>query len=221
MSMLCTLVIAFFMQVAIANAATIYSYVGPTFNSFGSGGVQTPTPGPDNPYDNTMQITGWFKTDQPLADNLPYTSLNSLVIDFSFSDGVNTINMADIGSLDCEPGIYNCWYVETDGDGNITDWLIGIATKNLGEMEIGDSRNYIFTETYAMVDLGAIQTCTAVMFGACVSVDNVYGHVWDQPRGVWTTTVVPVPAALPLLAFGLGALGFVGWRRKQSVVTAD
>ncbi|MDH3380970.1 MAG: VPLPA-CTERM sorting domain-containing protein [Gammaproteobacteria bacterium] len=28
--------------------------------------------------------------------------------------------------------------------------------------------------------------------------------------------VVPIPAALPLFLSGLGALGFVGWRRRQS-----
>lgn len=33
-------------------------------------------------------------------------------------------------------------------------------------------------------------------------------------------TPVPVPAALPLLAFGLGALGFAGWRRKRKAAAA-
>lgn len=31
---------------------------------------------------------------------------------------------------------------------------------------------------------------------------------------------VPLPAALPLLAGGLGMLGFLGWRRKRNAVTA-
>ncbi len=31
---------------------------------------------------------------------------------------------------------------------------------------------------------------------------------------------VPVPAALPLLASGLGALGFIGWRRKRKAAAA-
>jgi hypothetical protein len=30
---------------------------------------------------------------------------------------------------------------------------------------------------------------------------------------------VPLPAALPLLAAGLGVMGFMGWRRKQRAAT--
>ena len=34
------------------------------------------------------------------------------------------------------------------------------------------------------------------------------------------TSVVPVPAALPLFATGLGVLGFAGWRRKRKAAVA-
>lgn len=32
------------------------------------------------------------------------------------------------------------------------------------------------------------------------------------------TSTIPLPAALPLLAAGLGAMGFAGWRRKRNAV---
>ena len=38
------------------------------------------------------------------------------------------------------------------------------------------------------------------------------------PVGVWTVSPplpTPIPAALPLFATGLGALGLIGWRRKR------
>lgn len=45
--------------------------------------------------------------------------------------------------------------------------------------------------------------------------------IWGTNRSILTvdytpSSTVPVPAALPLLASGLGALGFFGWRRKRS-----
>ena len=36
----------------------------------------------------------------------------------------------------------------------------------------------------------------------------------------FTLTPTPLPAALPLFATGLGALGLFGWRRKQKGATA-
>ena len=38
--------------------------------------------------------------------------------------------------------------------------------------------------------------------------------------GETTVYVTPIPAALPLFATGLGALGLLGWRRKKKAATA-
>jgi hypothetical protein len=39
--------------------------------------------------------------------------------------------------------------------------------------------------------------------------------VFDQVNGLATDSATPIPAALPLFATGLGALGLLGWRRKR------
>jgi len=40
---------------------------------------------------------------------------------------------------------------------------------------------------------------------------------WGTSTGTVTT---PLPAALPLFATGLGALGLLGWRRKRKAAAA-
>lgn len=42
----------------------------------------------------------------------------------------------------------------------------------------------------------------------------------DQCPGPTMPSAVPIPAALPLLATALGALGFIGWRRKHRAKAA-
>jgi hypothetical protein len=44
---------------------------------------------------------------------------------------------------------------------------------------------------------------------------NLDGAGADIDNLQFTTTVTPLPAALPLFATGLGVLGLLGWRRKR------
>jgi hypothetical protein len=47
------------------------------------------------------------------------------------------------------------------------------------------------------------------------------GNAWTFITGELTVTqTTPLPAALPLFATGLGALGLLGWRRKRKAQTA-
>lgn len=74
---------------------------------------------------------------------------------------------------------------------------------------------------------------TDTLSGGCTQgffcdVSNV--QPWDNRDGHWAFDIdgvveadvspVPVPAALPLMASGLAALGFVGWRRKRKADAA-
>jgi hypothetical protein len=63
-------------------------------------------------------------------------------------------------------------------------------------------------------------------FGGSVAIDGdnvLIGAFFDDTNGLkvgqahlFSTPVVPIPAALPLFATGLGVLGVVGWRRRKA-----
>jgi choice-of-anchor C domain-containing protein len=65
---------------------------------------------------------------------------------------------------------------------------------------------------------------SGVFFGGAPPNGAAFGPVIDDvsilDRGDSTPLGTPLPAALPLFASGLGALGFVGWRRKRKVAKA-
>lgn len=50
--------------------------------------------------------------------------------------------------------------------------------------------------------------------------DQNSGFYADRTYAVWSVSVVPLPAALPLYGAGIAVLGFIGWRRKQSQTAA-
>jgi len=61
-----------------------------------------------------------------------------------------------------------------------------------------------------------------VTIGCCntgFSFPGTYGPVGEQDnQNQWVSSETPLPAALPLFAGGLGASGFLGWRRKRKAV---
>jgi len=53
-----------------------------------------------------------------------------------------------------------------------------------------------------------------------IGTDIVGGTTFDMAFSLNGESVVPLPAALPLFATGLGALGLLGWRRKRKSAAA-
>jgi len=48
----------------------------------------------------------------------------------------------------------------------------------------------------------------------------VFNPILPLPVGTWSVATTPLPAALPLFATGLGALGLLGWRKRRKVQIA-
>jgi hypothetical protein len=115
----------------------------------------------------------------------------------------------------------------------LTDFSIMYAPEEYGSdnsaiMRITAYLNgaYVGTNTTTAPNPGTWPTGT-LTFNSLLTFDNVVVH-WDSANGatdygpifaadnmIVTPSAVPLPAALPLFATGLGAMGLLGWRRKR------
>ena len=71
------------------------------------------------------------------------------------------------------------------------------------------------TSTWTTFALVGFTNLTNVDFSAVYMGDNVNTIVPDPGFDNINVAETPLPAALPLFATGLGALGLFGWRRKR------
>jgi hypothetical protein len=122
---------------------------------------------------------------------------------------------------------------------------IGALMKN-GDLHIGNSTDvsaatqlaiwkveYGAAFAYTGLDAGAIALAATYLTDAAAGGTgwapegvNLFSEGGNQNLGDWTplggggSNPTPLPAALPLFASGLGALGLLGWRRKRKTQAA-
>lgn len=161
---------------AVAAADTTYSYTGELFNDVS---------GP--PYTTSQRVAGSFTTTAPLPRNRPLSSLDDELIDFSFSDGVQTRTPANT--------FVNELRVSTDADGQIDAWRLVFQATPPATM-IGEVRDVLVSiGPDAAADEGGTGFCLTVTSGICTSFTLTdFGRVLDDP-GTWTRSgeVPPVP----------------------------
>ena len=110
--------------------------------------------------------------------------------EFSFSDGPTTLTSTNfsLSSFD----------IQTSDAGAIIDWAISVSISS-GPASAGIS-------TSNTGDSGFLLGPTTFVGGS-----NSVAGMWSGP-----SLATPLPAALPLFASGLVALGLFGWRRKRN-----
>lgn len=177
---------------ALADTFT-YSYTGHPFNSF-YGSV----------YTTADFVSGEFTLSAPLAPDTPLTGVTPL--SFSFSDGLHTISSIN-------PAAYEAIAIATDGNGNISHWLV-------------DTRLFVGVLEY----IGTVSnngspnpSDYAELAGPSGSGFSVFAYAQNQNNpGTWTETTTPTIAATPepgslmLLATGLAGTGTILRRRRTA-----
>jgi hypothetical protein len=146
-------------------------------------------------YTTSDNVSGSVTLTQPLGDDFS-GPISSILYAFSFSDGVQTISSSTPGVY-LFPGEDN---FETGLSGGITSWAF--------EMNITGAPPQSFIATTTGDD--SVETDSGASGAFVLELGD-----WSYPA-----TATPLPAALPLFATGLGALGLFGGRRKRKASDA-
>ncbi|MCG8548459.1 MAG: VPLPA-CTERM sorting domain-containing protein [Alphaproteobacteria bacterium] len=210
--------LALFNIAGTATAATLYSYTGNNFDlifddSTNVGGTQPGT------YNTSMNIEIAFELLAPLPANQSLTSINSLVQNFSFFDGRNTITDANAAGSN--------FAIATDSSGMISEWSINAWAGD--STFVGGTSSSIFTSNRPGVqiwDQGRISTCVALapppfnVCGGAFSFVSDRGFLQDNP-GIWEisgdVSAVPLPAAFPLFLTVLAGMAGLRWWRRRTI----
>lgn len=127
-----------------------------------------------------MSVSGSFTTLDALGPDLPLADITGQVVAYSFFDGVQTLAAANSEIV--------VFYVATDGQCRISDWVITLW--NTDDPHLIDGMDLQFSEGNTREDgfMGAV--CTSPPPGPCTMTNYLtalhYGAVLDGPPGLWS-----------------------------------
>ena len=195
--------LGFCVSVTAGHAVTVYTYTGNNFTTI----LSDDTP-PNGTYTTSMNVTGSFTLQNPLPANSLVTDITANVLSFSLSDGRHTTTNLNATFATFQIGT---------ALGNINSWFVNAIDGAPIYTAVGDQQRAITTRNQApfIIDIATTIECT--QFSTTCDLNGLDEASIQDNAGTWSvsTSETPLPAALPLFATGLGALGLLGWRRKR------
>ncbi len=172
-----------------------------------------------------LAVYGSGTLDATLVGSFDGSTEYSVTQVFGTTDGVSISGILPIGTFGCDLGISGCSYAGSP-PGPPPSGLVPPS----GLPDNGLNDNLIYYPDYppengSFVDRNGLSY--ALTNGVYINLSAYERDVlvsYSEPGGegandvpTWTLTLIPtpLPAALPLFAGGLGALGLLGWRRKR------
>jgi hypothetical protein len=193
-----------FTAMPVANASTVSTCQSVSFTNGGYDGTGANCPA-DTIFTNTPDPTS------NAAPQLQDGKLNGSPLLGSFS-GAGTFPSLDGGTFAITENA-----ADTSGT-----WSFSGTTGDLfpAEVLISGGSNWFFTLTGGATS-GTWSTCPSGL-GGSLCLENPPGNAVQTLSHIafFDGAETPVPAALPLFATGLGAMGLLGWRRKRKNTAA-
>jgi len=212
-----------------AQATAVYSYSGNPYTSFNNNGTDLNTGESiphSEPYDSSMNLSAELVFENELTagsyvlvyDNgfsgEMYNTDNKL-LSFSFSDGIDTFSL-DLASIDLTfDSVY--FQLSVDASGEIEFWSLLLGSD--GPYNDAWSMSTGFgSETSPFNPLSPVVIGDHTFLwedGPGRSAETQWGGEFDVAQGTWSSSVIPIPAAVWL--FGSALMSFGWMRRKQTV----
>ena len=147
---------------------------------------------------------------------------NTMRVEVSFSGLLGTTTASHIHCCTALPGSGTAGVATTTP--TFTGFPLGVTSGTYDftfDLALASSYNPAFVTANG----GTVASAEAVLL-AGLAADETYLNIHTtvvpggEIRGFLEASATPLPAALPLFATGLGALGLLGWRRKRKAQAA-
>jgi hypothetical protein len=153
-------------------SAEVYTYTGPNFTSV------------SGPYTTSMSVTGTITTSSPIPPDQTNYSIGGLVDSWTMSDGYNTLQGPD-------PGTILIANVDTNSAGEIVGGFVGAFTLPF-RTQVGDIQDWIVTDSAGPLNQGIddLECIEDDGEGTCTN-NTSAGSGNVQAYGTWTGGSVP------------------------------